>query len=704
MAKSLPFINRELSWLAFNQRVLEEALDSSIPSLERLKFLAITSSNLDEFFMVRVGGLQQLLEQGKELADPSGLTPAQQLVEISKRTHQMVADQYECFLKDLEPRLAEAGIKRMAMHELVAQQDMYVQLMFEHEVFPVITPMSIDLDDPFPLLPGLGLNLFVRLQNPREADQAPRFAVIAVPKGLPRFITVPTGSGYHYVLIEDLIETFVNQLFPGEPVAECIPFRITRNADMSVREDLAGDLLDKMREVLTERKLSTCVRLEISRRVSNTTLSYLKTMLHLHDEDVYLLPGPLDMAAYFRLASMIGFDQLKLEPWPPQASPDAREGTSLFEVLSQKDILLCHPFDSFDPIVRLIEEAADDPHVLAIKQILYRTSDNSPIVAALAKAADRGKHVTVLVELKARFDEARNIEWATALEHAGVQVIYGLKGLKTHAKICIIVRREPSGIRRYLHFGTGNYNERTARLYTDISYMTCNDDYGVDASSFFNTITGYSQPIKYRKLEAAPIGLRARILELIDNEIQRKTQGQEARILAKMNSLADPDLIEALYRASQAGVQIQLNVRGICCLCPGVPGVSENISVVSIVDRFLEHSRILYFHNGGDPLVFISSADWMPRNLDRRVELLIPVEDSASSRRLIDILETCLKDTAKARKLQSDGTYVRVKPTGKRKALRSQEALYLQACEAAKAAQKTALNTFEPERPENGKL
>ncbi|OGV42559.1 MAG: RNA degradosome polyphosphate kinase [Lentisphaerae bacterium GWF2_57_35] len=698
-----PFINRELSWLAFNRRVLEESLDPALPLLERVKFLAIVSSNLDEFFMVRVGGLQLLLEQGKETPDPSGLTPAEQLVEISRQAHQMVEDQYGCFLKDLEPRLAEAGIRRLAMSELVAQQDMYLQLMFEHEVFPVVTPMSIDLDDPFPLLSGLGINLFVRLQNPRETDQAPRFAVIAVPKGLPRFITVPTDTGYHYVLLENLIEANVNQLFPGEPIAECVPFRITRNADMSVREDLAGDLLDKMREVLTERKLSTCVRLEVSHRVSATTLSYIKTMLHLHDEDIYPTPGPLDMAAYFRLASMSGFENLKLEPWPPQAPPDTQEGVSLFEIVSRQDLLLCHPFDSFDPIIRLIEEAADDPHVLAIKQILYRTSDNSPIVAALARAADRGKHVTVLVELKARFDEARNIEWATALEHAGVQVIYGLKGLKTHAKICIIVRREPSGVRRYLHFGTGNYNERTARLYTDISYMTCNEDYGVDASAFFNTITGYSQPVKYRKLEAAPAGLRERVLELIENEIQRKTQGQEARIMAKMNSLADPALIEALYRASQAGVPIQLNVRGICCLCPGVPGVSENIAVVSIVDRFLEHSRILYFHNGGDPLVFISSADWMPRNLDRRVELLIPVEDPASSRRLIDILETCLKDTSKARRLQADGAYVRVKPTGKRKALRSQETMYLHAREASKAAQKAALNTLEPERPDNGK-
>ncbi len=694
-----PFINRELSWLAFNRRVLEEAFDATLPLLERLKFLAITASNLDEFFMVRVGGLQQLLEQGKEVRDPSGLTPAEQLAEISRITHQMVADQQACLLKELEPKLASAGLRRLAMGDLAAQQDMYVQLLFEHEIFPVITPMSIDLDDPFPILPGLGLNLFVRLKNPRESDQTPRFAVIAIPRGLARFVTVPSESGYHYIPVEDLVSAFASQLFPGEPVAECVPFRITRNAGMSVREDLAGDLLDKMKEVLTERKLSGCVRLEISQNISPTTLTYLKTMLNLRDEDVYPIPGLVDLSACFRLASTTGFETLKLDPWPPQEPPQTVAGESLFELLSRQDLLLCHPYESFDPIVRFLEEAADDPEVLAIKQILYRTSENSPIVAALARAADKGKHVTVVVELKARFDEARNISWATALEHAGVQVIYGLKGLKTHAKICIIVRRESAGIRRYIHFGTGNYNERTAKLYTDISYMTCHPDYGADASAFFNTITGYSQPIKYRKIESAPIGLRNRVLELIENEIARKQQGQEARILAKMNSLADPALIQALYRASQAGVQIQLNIRGVCCLCPGVPGVSENISVISIVDRFLEHSRIFHFHNGGESLTFMSSADWMPRNLDRRIELLIPVEDPACARKLVGILEACFKDSAKARRLQADGAYVRVKPSGKKKAQRCQETLYQQACEASRAARKAEMNVFEPERP-----
>ncbi|MFH0879986.1 MAG: polyphosphate kinase 1 [Lentisphaerota bacterium] len=703
MADTKRYINRELSWLAFNQRVLEEALDSSLPLLERLKFLAITSSNLDEFFMVRCGGLQLLLEQDKETTDASGMTPAEQLAEISRMTHQLVADQYRCLQDDLEPKLAASGIKRLMMNTLTPQQDAYLDLLFEHEIFPVITPMALDLDDPFPLLPGLGLNLIVRLQQPRDTDRSPRFAVIAVPKGLARFLTLPTESEYQYVPLEEVIESFAQRLFPGEPIAECVPFRITRNADMSVREDLAGDLLEKMKEVLTERRTSPCVRLEISEKVSNTTLSFLKTTLHVRDADVYVIPGPMDLSAYFRVAGMSGYDHLKLEAWPPQAAPSVPAGISLFETLSGGDVMLFHPYEQFEPVVRLIEEAADDPQVLAIKQILYRTSENSPVVAALARAADRGKHVTVVVELKARFDEARNIEWATALEHSGVQVIYGLKGLKTHAKICIIVRRESTGIRRYIHFGTGNYNEKTARLYSDISFMTCQEDYGADASAFFNTITGYSQPVRYRKIEAAPIGLRARLLELVENEIERKKQGQKAQIMVKLNSLADQGIIDALYEASNAGVQILLNVRGVCCLRPGIAGLSENITVISIVDRFLEHSRLFYFHNGGEAKLFISSADWMPRNLDRRVELLVPVDDAALQKRLTAILETCFQDNAKARRLQPDGLYVRLKPEGRRKALRSQQAFYTQACEAARAREKEKKILFEPQRPTSSK-
>ena len=697
-AKTQAFFNRELSWLAFNRRVLEEAQDASLPLLERLKFLAITGSNLDEFFMIRVGGLQQLRARGREKTEAAGLDPEEQLAEIARAAHEMVAAQYETLLKDIEPKLVEQGIRRLNVKELNAAQDAYVESLFEHELFPIITPMAVDMEDPFPLLPGLGLNLCVRLKSLRGAE-TPRFAVIPIPKGPARFITVPTEQGYHYLAVEDVITAFLDRLFPGEPVLESVPFRITRNADMSVSEDDAADLLEQMKEVLTERKRSPCVRLEYAAGASDPLKHFLKATLGVEDRDVYALPGPLDLTAFFRLASAAGFDALRVEDWPPQALPDAPAGQSIFEILERRNLLLYHPYDSFEPVLRLIEEAADDPNVLAIKQILYRTSENSPVVAALARAADRGKHVTVVVELKARFDEARNIGWATALEHAGVQIIYGLKGLKTHAKVCIVVRREPQGIRRYLHFGTGNYNEKTARLYSDISFLTADPDYAADASAFFNSITGYSQPLRYRKLEAAPIGLRDRLVDLIETEIERHKQGQPARIMGKLNSLGDPALILKLYEASRAGVPIELNVRGICGLRPGVPGMSETIRVVSILDRFLEHARILYFHNGGAEQLFISSADWMPRNLDRRVELLVPVEDPAAKERLKFILETSLQDNLKGRQLLPDGVYERLLPPSKKKAVRAQEVFYRRACEAARAGVVEGLPVFEPHRP-----
>jgi polyphosphate kinase len=648
------FFNRELSWLAFNTRVLEEALDPGNPLLERLKFLAIVSSNLDEFFMVRVGGLQLLRDQGRKDRDAAGMTPHQQLAEIGRRVHEMVQTQYRCFLDEVRPKLRDAGVYRQSVDELAAPLYEHVQNVFEHDLYPVLSPISVEDPDDLPLLPGLTLHLAVRLK-PAGEGRKPRYAVVTLPKKLGRFITLPIEEGHNYALVEDVIGLFVDRLFPGEPVAEWAPFRITRNADLGVREDLASDLLEEMKEVLSQRKQSACVRLEISGQASKTMLTFLQGLFRVNEENTYSLPGPLDLAAYFSLARMTGFDELREKPWPPQPAPGVKPGESIFDVLKRGDLLLYHPYQSFDPVVRLVEEAADDPDVLAIKQILYRTSENSPIVAALARAANRDKHVTVLVELKARFDEARNIGWAEALEQTGVQVIYGLKGLKTHAKICIIVRREPGGIRRYVHFGTGNYNEITARLYSDISYMTCQDDYGADATAFFNMITGYAQPVSFRKIEAAPLGLRPRLLELVEGEIQRHQQGQPGQIIVKVNSLVDEELIEALYRASAAGVKVQCHVRGICCLRPGVPGLSENITVTSVVDRFLEHARILYFHHGGDPLVYISSADWMPRNLDRRVELLTPVDDEASRARLIEVLKMCAKDSAKARLLQPTG-------------------------------------------------
>lgn len=692
-------LNRELSWLEFNSRVLEEAFDTTVPLLERLKFLAISSSNLDEFFMVRVGGLQQLLEEGRSAFDPSGLTTEQQLVEIWRRTESLVADQYRCLMKELDPELAAAGIQRLHVESLNPEQLAHVERIFTHDLHPLISPIAVKMLAAFPLLPGLRLNLLVRLEPDKESPQTPRFAVLHLPRTLARFITAPDAAKYTCVPVEEIVAAFVARFFPGETVVECMPFRITRNADLSVREDQAGDLLGHMREVLDARKRSNCVRLEVDERISDVALAFLRQALRINFEQIYKVPGPIDLSAFWAVVKLPGFDKFKDKAWPPQASPGVPPDATMFDIIARKDVLLFHPYQSFEPVVRFIEQAADDPDVLAIKQILYRTNENSRIVAALARAAGRGKLVTALVELKARFDEARNIEWAEALEHAGVQVIYGLKRLKVHAKVCIVVRRESTGIRRYMHFGTGNYNEVTARIYSDVGLMTCDEDLAADATAFFNAITGYSQPIQYRKIEAAPHGLRSKLVEMIESETERSKQGQKAHIMAKLNALVHRDVIEALYRASQAGVKIDLNIRGVCCLRPGVAGLSENITVTSVLDRFLEHSRIVYFHHGGEEQVFISSADWMPRNLDRRVELLVPVEDSECRGALIAILKTCLKDTVKARRLLSDGSYERVKPARRGKPLRSQEVFYRQACEVAQQAQKNRYMMFEPQLP-----
>jgi polyphosphate kinase len=694
------FLNRELSWLEFNRRVFEEATDPSVPLLERLRFLSITSSNLDEFFMVRVGGLQQLLNEGKRTFDPAGMTTREQLTEISRRTHEFVAEQCACFVQDIEPKLAAAGIRRLAPEQIGPEHAEYLERLFDREIYPIIAPRAVESSADFASLIGLGLELLVRLRPATATSRKPRFAIITLPKRLSRFVTAPVQQqGYDYTLLEDVVSMFKETLFPGELVLECVPFRITRNADLIIREDLAGDLLSQMREVLDARKRSGCVRLEVGRSISKPSLSFLKQVLEVTNDQIYHISGPLDLATYREIAGRAGYENLKYEPWPPQASPDAPPGESIFEAVARRDILLHHPYEGFEPVVRLLEQASDDPDVLAIKQILYRTSGSSPIVAALARAAVKGKHVTVVVELKARFDEARNIDWAQALEQSGVQVIYGLRQLKVHAKTCIIVRREAAGVRRYVHFGTGNYNEVTATLYSDVSLMTCNEDFGADATQFFNTITAYSQPIKYRRIEVAPLGLRARLLALIESEEQRCKQGQTGHIMAKLNSLVDADVIQALYSASQQGVKVQLNVRGVCCLRPGVPRLSENIEVVSIVDRYLEHSRILYFHHGGEPLVFISSADWMPRNLDRRVELLVPVQDPSCQARLISILKTTFQDNAKAYRLKADGYYERLQPPAPAKALRSQQVFFDQAHDAAKQAQQDRYQTFIPQRP-----
>jgi polyphosphate kinase len=696
MAKTPPrYINRELSWLEFNQRVLDEAADGSIPLLERLKFLAISASNLDEFFRVRVGGLQMVVAQGGVKPDSSGMTPEETLAAIHDRVQRMTAEQHRIYV-ELDQQLSTQGLRRLRADSLSKAQRSVLERVFEEEVFPVLSPIAVTSGADFPLVSSGLLCVCVRLKK-RQADEVARFALIPCGPGVSRFLSLPSEAAQAFILLEDALGMFVGKFFQGEEIDECVPMRLTRNADMSLREDAAPDLVEEMENLLDERRLGDCVRLELLDQASPEMEAFLRTSLGLDDIDIIRQPGPLELSAFFRLTDRPAADSLKYEAWPPQPSPALPTGASMFDVLSAGDVLLCHPYESFDPVVRLLQEAARDPDTLAIKQTLYRTARDSQIVEALMQAAEKGKHVTAIVELKARFDEARNIEWARQLEQVGAQVIYGVKGLKTHAKCCLIVRREPHGIVRYLHFGTGNYNEQTSRIYSDVSLFSSDRDLGADAASFFNAITGYSQPQRYRKIEAAPIGLRDKLLEMIRAEIEFKQQGRPASIDAKVNALVDPILIDALYEASQAGVEIRLNVRGICCLRPGVKRLSENIEVVSIIDRFLEHARILHFHHGGDHRVFISSADWMPRNLDRRIELLVPVIDPACRDKLIAILEAYFDDNVKSRKLLSDGTHRRLVP-GKRAPFRSQQKLYEEAKRANQAAEQQLRTTFEPHR------
>ena len=687
------YFNRELSWLEFNQRVLDVALDETQPLLERLKFLAIAASNLDEFFMVRVGGLQLMSRRDIQRPDPAGMSPHEQLEAIRARVRQMLSDQYECFNKHLEPALREAGIRRAAGAELNENQHRIIFERFEDEFFSVLSPIAVYPGDPVPMLPEPHICLCVRLRSD-QAETPYRYCLIPLGTRLPRLLTIPSDSGYEYMLLEDVVARFVERFFPDEQVVETIPFRVTRNADLTVSDEIPADFLAEMEHVLQARKESHCVRLELDSQATATLQGFLADAYEISPADVYPLHGPLDLSELMPIAGIKGFDALTDEPWDSLNSAEVDPSQTMFDQLAQKDILLVHPYESFDPVVRLIEEAAQDPDVLSIKQTLYRTSSSSPIVAALMQAATSGKYVTVIVELKARFDEARNIEWAKQLEREGVNVIYGVRGLKTHAKCCVIVRQESQGIRRYVHFGTGNYNERTARLYSDVSYMTSDLDLGADAVMFFNAITGHSQPQPYHRIESAPLGLKSRLLEMIDVEIDQASRGENAFINGKVNSLVDPEVIDALYRASQAGVKVRLNIRGICCLRPGVQGLSENIEVTSIIDRYLEHARIVHFHHGGDDRVFISSADWMPRNLDRRIELLVPVDHEPCKSRLIHVLETYFRDTAKAKRLMSDGSYQSLDTGGE--SFRSQEFFYQDVKARTKDQQKQQMSVFQP--------
>jgi polyphosphate kinase len=689
------FLNRELSWLAFNQRVLEEAMDAANPLLERLKFATIVTSNLDEFFMVRVAALKNEIEEGDTGPDHAGLTPAQQLSQISERAHEMAERLYATLRQEILPPLAERSVRILGYEELEAAPRAALGRYFRDEVLPALTPLAIDTSRPFPMLSGLSLNLALLLE-PGEGEETPRLGVVQVPARLPRLVRPVGTDGNVFTFLEDVIRAELAALFPGQKLLEAAVFRITRDAEMELDDEGGRDYLEALEEELKKRRRGGVVRLEVEARVGDKLLELLCARLDVGATDVYRVDGPLDIRALFPLVDLPVLEDLRDVPLKPLVSLDAREQEALFDTLEQRDILLYHPYDSFDAVVSLVARAAEDPDVLAIKQTLYRTSGDSPVVRALARAAEAGKQVTVLVELLARFDEQSNIRWARSLEESGAHVIYGIRGFKTHSKICLVVRRGRQGIRRYVHLGTGNYNDRTARLYTDFGLMTADREIGEDASAFFNALTGYSDPPRMKKLVMAPTGMRERFLALIDRERRRAIEGQVAEIRAKMNSLVDAEIIRALYEASQAGVAIQLNIRGICCLRPGLKGVSEAIRVVSIVDRFLEHARIFYFRNGGDEEVYLSSADWMPRNLDKRIELLFPVESPDCRAKVVRVLDAMFQDNVKARVLQPDGGYRRRKLAKGEDLYRAQLELYREARQAVERARAAAAITLEP--------
>ena len=661
------YTNRELSWILFNKRVLSEARDKQIPLFERLKFLSITASNLDEFFMVRVASLKDMVNAKYTKKDIAGLTAAQQLEQLNVVTHELVAQQYSTYNRSLLPLLKASGLTVVEQHEnLSEEQAAYVDAYFEDNVYPVLTPMAVDSSRPFPLIRNKSLNIGALLSKRKQKGEL-EFATVQVPSVLSRIVPIPAGenAGKAIILLEEVIERNISRLFLNYDVVCSYPFRIMRNADLTIDEDEAEDLLKEIEKQLKKRQWGQAIRLEVEAGVDKRLLRIIKEELSIEEEDIYRIDGPLDLTFLMKMYGMEGFEHLKAEKYVPQPIPEFMEEGSIFEKLRKGDILLHHPFQTFEPVVRFIREAAKDPDVLAIKQTLYRVSGNSPIIAALAQAAENGKQVSVLVELKARFDEENNIVWAKKLEKAGCHVIYGLVGLKTHSKITLVVRREEDGIRRYVHLGTGNYNDATAKLYTDIGMMTCSEAIGEDATAVFNMLSGYSEPLSWNKLSLAPLWLKDKFLYLIARETKHAKAGEQGRIVAKMNSLCDPDMIAALYEASAAGVRIELIVRGICCLKTGIPGVSENISVRSIVGNFLEHSRIFYFHNNGQEEIYMGSADWMPRNLDKRVEILFPVENPRLMEEVRHILDIQLADNVKAHVLAADGTYEKIDKRGK---------------------------------------
>lgn len=695
------YVNRELSWILFNHRVLNEARDKTTPLFERLKFLSITASNLDEFFMIRVASLKDMVNAGYEKKDIAGLTPTEQLKALHEAIHGLVNLQYSTYNRSLLPLLEQKGLHIVRHHEhLTEEEAAYVDQYFEENVYPVLTPMAVDSSRPFPLIRNKSLNIGAMVRK-KDGKGELEFATVQVPSVLSRVVSLPSeGENKKIILLEEIIERNMPKLFLNYDIVCAHPFRIMRNADLTIEEDEAADLLKEIEKQLKKRQWGEAIRLEVEQGIDSHLMKIIKQELSIEEQNIYEIDGPLDLTVLMKIYGLDGFSQLKAPKYEPQPVPELPAGCDIFQEIRKGDVLLHHPYQTFAPVVDFIRQAARDPQVLAIKQTLYRVSGNSPIIAALAQAAENGKQVTVLVELKARFDEENNIVWARMLEKAGCHVIYGLVGLKTHSKITLVVRKEEDGIRRYVHLGTGNYNDATAKLYTDIGMLTCSEVIGEDATAVFNMLSGYSEPLFWNKLSLAPLWLKDKFLYLIRREKKYAEEGKPARIIAKMNSLCDRDIIAALYEASAAGVKIDLIVRGICCLKVGIPGISENISVRSIVGNFLEHSRIFYFENDEHYEIYCGSADWMPRNLERRVEILFPVDKPELKEKLLHILQNQLDDTVKASVLLSDGTYSKVDKRG-RKVFHSQDAFCREAVREAKKAAEISVaesRRFIPEK------
>jgi polyphosphate kinase len=695
------YLDRALTWLAFNGRVLEEAQDAQSPILERARFLGIFFSNLDEFFMIRVAAIRDRIRSGVEHRTPGGLTPVEQMAAVQAQTRDLVTAAYALWEREIVPALRDGLVRFVREEELEPGERAFVDHLFAREILPVLSPAAIAPDLPFPRLYHLALHLAVRLAREGEEE---RLAIVQLPRSATRWIQVSGGArgdgaeigGQRFILLEEAAREHLGELFLGYEIREAAAFRVTRDADFATDDQEEENLVDAVRQVLRQRLRGDPVRLEIALPASDELVRRLAAALELEEREVYRVPGPLDLRFLAEFARMPSLKAPRAPSWPPQTVPGIPPLDGLWDAIQERDILLFHPYETFEPVVRLLVLASEDPSVLAIKQVLYRTSASSEFVNALERAAENGKQVTVLVELQARFDEERNVNWARRLEDAGAQVLYGLAGLKTHAKALLIVRRGPGGVERYAHVGTGNYNERTALDYSDIGILSADEDLCSDLTGFFNVVTGYSEPLPWRRIEMAPLGLRSRLLALIRREIAKTTADEPGQVRAKMNALLDIPLIEALYEASNAGVKIDLNVRGSCLLKPGVKGMSENIHVVSVVDRFLEHARIFEFRNGGDTETYVASADWMPRNLDRRVELMVPVSEPEHRARLGRILDVLFADNVKGRELRADGTYA--KRDGRKKPTRAQEIFWDEAKANASRTEDPDRSVFQPLR------